>query len=55
MHMAHLMGDHVLTEFAEFIKSKVRSFDMVYRFGGEEFVLSFQERRMWTYSYALRK
>ena len=37
----HLMGDHVLTEFAHFIKSKVRSFDLVYRFGGEEFVIIF--------------
>ena len=37
----HLMGDQVLTEFAQYIKSKVRSFDSVYRFGGEEFVIIF--------------
>ncbi len=35
----HKAGDEVLKKMAEILKQTVRSFDMVYRFGGEEFVI----------------
>ena len=37
----HLMGDKVLRDFAQFIKQSIRSLDMLYRYGGEEFILVF--------------
>lgn len=37
----HLMGDQVLLEFAQYIKSNIRSLDVIYRYGGEEFVIVF--------------
>jgi len=37
----HGAGDEVLRKMAEILKQTVRSFDMVYRFGGEEFVIFF--------------
>lgn len=37
----HLMGDQVLKEFAQHIKHHIRSSDMIYRYGGEEFVIVF--------------
>ncbi|RLQ96338.1 diguanylate cyclase [Falsibacillus albus] len=37
----HLMGDHVLVHFAQFLKERVRSTDHVFRYGGEEFVVLF--------------
>lgn len=37
----HLMGDQVLMEFAKFLKQSIRSSDMVFRYGGEEFVIIF--------------
>ena len=43
----HLIGDRVLTEFAQFLKSKIRSYDTVYRFGGEEFVLILPRATDW--------
>ena len=35
----HLQGDHVLRQFAQFLKQKVRAGDVVARWGGEEFVI----------------
>lgn len=35
----HEAGDEVLKKIAEMLKKNVRSSDMVYRFGGEEFVI----------------
>ncbi|WP_257985445.1 diguanylate cyclase [Bacillus sp. V5-8f] len=37
----HQTGDMVLIEFAAFLKTNVRSTDIVYRYGGEEFVIIF--------------
>ncbi|MGG1630311.1 GGDEF domain-containing response regulator [Rossellomorea sp. NRS-1567] len=37
----HLVGDGVLKEFASQLKSKTRIQDIVFRFGGEEFVILF--------------
>jgi two-component system, cell cycle response regulator len=37
----HLVGDHVLTTFAAFLKETTRNSDTVFRFGGEEFVILF--------------
>ena len=39
----HLMGDHVLKEFAQYLKRSIRSLDMIYRYGGEEFIIIFPE------------
>lgn len=35
----HQMGDRLLTEFGELLKSSVREYDVACRFGGEEFVI----------------
>ena len=35
----HLKGDQVLAEFAEFLKEEVRNSDLVFRYGGDEFVI----------------
>ena len=35
------MGDQVLRDFAQYLKQNIRSLDMVYRYGGEEFVIVF--------------
>jgi len=35
----HIFGDLVLKQFADHIKTKVRGYDIVVRFGGEEFVI----------------
>ena len=37
----HLMGDQVLRDFAQYIKRNIRSLDIIYRYGGEEFVIVF--------------
>jgi len=37
----HLMGDQVLREFAQYIRQNIRSLDMIYRYGGEEFIIIF--------------
>ncbi|WP_235179023.1 GGDEF domain-containing response regulator [Bacillus cihuensis] len=37
----HLFGDRVLNEFAQFIKRSIRSSDLIFRYGGEEFVIIF--------------
>lgn len=38
----HVMGDKVLTAFAQFFKQNVRNSDTLFRYGGEEFVILFQ-------------
>ncbi|MEH7072505.1 diguanylate cyclase [Neobacillus drentensis] len=38
----HLSGDKVLKTFANFLKQATRSSDTVFRYGGEEFVILFQ-------------
>ncbi|WP_415812929.1 diguanylate cyclase [Mesobacillus thioparans] len=35
----HLIGDKVLEAFADFLKAKLRGSDIVFRYGGEEFVI----------------
>ncbi|MFT3849393.1 MAG: diguanylate cyclase [Propionivibrio sp.] len=35
----HLVGDQVLVEFADLIRATVRQVDVVYRWGGEEFLI----------------
>ncbi len=35
----HIVGDQVLTEFADILKSQVRASDLVARYGGEEFAM----------------
>lgn len=35
----HMAGDHVLREFASILKYNIRDFDILARFGGDEFVL----------------
>ncbi len=35
------MGDQVLRDFAQYLKQNIRSLDMIYRYGGEEFVIVF--------------
>jgi diguanylate cyclase (GGDEF)-like protein len=37
----HLIGDNVLQETAEILKNSIRSYDIVSRWGGEEFVVLF--------------
>ncbi|RDW21870.1 diguanylate cyclase [Oceanobacillus arenosus] len=37
----HLMGDKVLQDFAQYLKQNIRSLDVIYRYGGEEFVIVF--------------
>ncbi|MEH7524930.1 response regulator [Bacillus sp. JJ1503] len=37
----HLMGDRILKDFAQYLKQNTRSLDMVYRYGGEEFIIVF--------------
>ncbi|MGE7608192.1 GGDEF domain-containing response regulator [Peribacillus frigoritolerans] len=39
----HSVGDLVLVEFAQFIKSNIRSSDLISRYGGEEFVIIFPD------------
>lgn len=41
--LGHLTGDDVLKEIATIIKSTVRESDLVFRFGGEEFIILFPE------------
>jgi diguanylate cyclase (GGDEF)-like protein len=40
---SHAMGDAVLKQVAEILRSKVRAADIVARYGGEEFVIAFPE------------
>ena len=35
------MGDQVLRDFAQYMKQNIRSLDMIYRYGGEEFIIVF--------------
>ena len=39
----HLAGDHVLKVAMEFFSSRMRKYDQVFRFGGEEFLFAFPE------------
>ncbi|HEY2420753.1 MAG TPA: diguanylate cyclase [Neobacillus sp.] len=39
----HLTGDEILYTFASFLKENSRSSDIVFRYGGEEFVILFQK------------
>lgn len=41
----HQMGDEALKAVAKFLKSKVRSSDEIYRYGGDEFVVYFDSIR----------
>jgi diguanylate cyclase (GGDEF)-like protein len=44
----HLVGDRVLTEVAARIKAALRAFDLVGRYGGEEFVLLLEDTSLHT-------
>jgi diguanylate cyclase (GGDEF)-like protein len=37
----HLVGDHVLSSFAHFLKESTRHSDIIFRYGGEEFIILF--------------
>jgi diguanylate cyclase (GGDEF)-like protein len=39
----HLKGDDILTKFALYINSQLRDKDIVYRVGGDEFVVVFED------------
>jgi len=39
----HLKGDEILTKFALYINSQLRNKDTIYRVGGDEFVIVFEE------------
>lgn len=41
----HLAGDHILCEIAQRISSQLRPYDLVGRYGGEEFLLLFNSSR----------
>ncbi|MFH7321184.1 GGDEF domain-containing protein [Desulfurivibrio sp. D14AmB] len=38
-NFGHLVGDKVLVEFAKLLRQSVRDYDIVCRYGGEEFLL----------------
>jgi diguanylate cyclase len=42
----HLVGDEVLKTAVEFLVSKMRKYDLVFRFGGEEFLFAFPETEL---------
>jgi diguanylate cyclase (GGDEF)-like protein len=42
----HLTGDSVLVELVEFVKKHSRSYDKLYRIGGEEFAIIVQESEL---------
>ncbi|MBK6605382.1 MAG: diguanylate cyclase [Leptospiraceae bacterium] len=44
--LGHLTGDDVLKEIAKIIQSTVRANDLVFRFGGEEFIILFPETNL---------
>jgi len=44
--LGHLTGDDVLREIANIIKTTVRESDLVFRFGGEEFIILFPETNL---------
>jgi two-component system, cell cycle response regulator len=39
----HQAGDHVLREVADVLKKKIRSYDIMARFGGDEFIILFND------------
>ena len=42
-NFGHQAGDYVLSEFANFLKNCFRSYDYIYRYGGEEFLILLPE------------
>jgi diguanylate cyclase len=44
----HLVGDQVLVAWVSYIKQHLRPYDRVYRYGGEEFLLSFPSTNLQT-------
>ena len=44
----HLAGDHVLTNTAHYVMEHIRSYDTLFRYGGEEFLLCMQNTDLTT-------
>ena len=51
----HLAGDRLLKEIGEIIKGSIRSTDLAFRFGGDEFVILFPETSLGGASLTARK
>lgn len=39
----HIAGDHILKDFAKILKSNLRPYDLLGRYGGEEFIVIFKD------------
>lgn len=39
----HIAGDHILKDFAKILKSNLRPYDLLGRYGGEEFIIIFKD------------
>lgn len=44
-NLGHLVGDKILKCFARILKNTLRSTDLIFRFGGDEFIIIFPETR----------
>lgn len=44
-NLGHLIGDHILRCFSKALKDNLRSTDLIFRFGGDEFIIIFPETK----------
>ena len=51
----HINGDEVLIHFAQEMRRSFRDFDLLFRFGGEEFVAIFQDLNLQTAEFVLQR